>query len=131
MVERFPNDQSMAAGAIPVWIAAGSTDNPDADPPATIAASQTWTSDAIPSGGARGIAAGATLNKAGTLEIQRYIDAAGTIAIGAAITQAMTSGVAATIAVNDGLPCASFRVIVVNGEASLATLTGVAVVRSF
>lgn len=120
-----------ADNAIPVFIAGGSTFNPDPDAPATIAASQTWTSDPLPSNGARGIAAGATLDNAGTLEIQRYIDADGAIAIGAAQTQAMTSGVPATVAVNDGLPCGSFRVIVINGEASLANLTDVAVVQSF
>lgn len=127
----YPNDQGNPAGAIPVYIAAGSTNNPDSNPPATIAAGATWTSDAIPSQGARGIAAGATLDQTGTLTLQRYLDAAGTVAIGVAITQAMTASTPATVAVNDGLPCASFRIAVHNTSGSLGTLTAVAVVRSF
>jgi len=72
------------------------------------------------------LAAAATLSQTGTLTLQRYIDAAGTIALGSAVTQAMTANVSATVWVNDGQPAASWRVTVQNTSGSTGNLTGVA-----
>jgi hypothetical protein len=96
---------------------------PPTPAPATIAAGVTYSTGIIPAAGYNMFAASAQLNQTGTLTLQRYIDEAGTIAIGAAITQAMTADVLATVAVNDGLPCASFKVTVENTSGSLGTLS--------
>lgn len=120
--------------AIPVYIAAnaGSVVNPTPPvaPPATLAGGGVWNSGTLPGNGASALAAAATLSQAGTLTIQRYIDLAGTIAIGGAIAQVMTADTPATVAVNDGLPFASFSVQVNNTSGSLGNLTGVAILTS-
>lgn len=97
------------------------------DWPATIAGSATWTSIAIattPPG--RSLFVVATSSQAGTLSIQRYADAAATIAIGAAISQALSADVSGTVAVNDGLPYLAAKISIVNGSGSTATISGTA-----
>ena len=134
----YPNDQSNPAGATPVWIAAIAgrgtiTPIPPTPAPATLAASgggATWASGAIPCGGIPALAVSAELDHTGTLSLQRYIDVAGTVPIGAAITQAMTANAIATIWVRDGLPAASFQVTVVNTGGVLANLTNVNILES-
>lgn len=91
--------------------------------PATIAAGVTYDSGVITVGGYNNFAASAQLTQTGTLTLQRYIDAAGTVAIGDAVTQAMTANTLATVAVADGLPCASFNVTVQNTSGSLGALS--------
>lgn len=91
--------------------------------PATIAAGVTYDTGVILSYGFNSFAASAQLSQTGSLVLQRYIDEAGTIPIGDPITQAMTANTLATVAVNDGLPCASFNVTVQNTSGSLGNLT--------
>ena len=103
---------------------------PPTPPPATIAGGGSYQSGIIVSNGFRGIAAAATLTQAGTISIQRYIDVAGTILIGAASTQALSANTAGWVAVNDGLPCASFQVTVTNSSGSTGTLSNFAILET-
>lgn len=125
------NFANTPAAAAPVWIAGnpGSVINPvpPTAPPATIAGGSNWNSGPILSIGRGGIAAGATLSQTGTLTLQRYIDKAATIAIGSAVTAAMTANTPATVDVVDGLPCGSFTIVVANTSGSTGNLTGVAI----
>lgn len=126
----YPNDQGNPAGAIPVYIAGGAAGSavnpvPPNAPPATLAAAGVWSSGVISAAGFNKLAAAATLTQTGTLTIQRYIDAAGTVPLGAAITQAMTASTPATAWVNDGQPAASWQVTVTNTSGSTGTLSGV------
>jgi len=130
----YPNDQSMAKGAIPVWIAgnSGSSVNPTPPTPvpATIAGSGSWASGIMPANGAKALAASATLSQAGSLTIQRYIDAAGTVPIGMPVVAVLSATVANTVAVNDGLPFASWQVTVANTSGSTGNLTGVVLLQT-
>src|SRR5487761_2794987 len=68
---------------------------------------------------------GATSTQAGAIDVTRYIDAAGTIALdNPALTKALLASTAAVLTVTDGLPFASFVVTVTNTSASAATVTG-------
>lgn len=95
----------------------------------TVAASGNTASPVLPSGGYQKLSVGATSTQTGQIQIQRYLDVAGTIAQGAAITASLTAGVAAVANVNDGLPFQSFKVTITNTGASAATLTNVIVLQ--
>ena len=88
--------------------------------PATIAKSASYTSGIIACQGYNAIAVSANIDQAGSLSLQRYIDAAGTIPIGTPITQALTSTVLGTVFANDGQPWSSFQVTVTNSSGSTA-----------
>jgi hypothetical protein len=98
--------------------------------PATIAAGVTYLTGVIAGLGYGGLAAAAKLDKTGVLVLQRYIDPAGTIAIGDPISQAMTANVQATVAVRDGLPFSAFIVTIQNTSGDLGTLSGTALLMS-
>lgn len=69
---------------------------------------------------------GLTSSQAGTLSVQRYLDVAGTIPQGAAVTAALTAATAAVVnAGSDLAPCASVQVTVSNSGGSPATLSNV------
>ena len=88
--------------------------------PATIPASGTWTSGALPTYGMDHVAASAQIDQAGTLSVQRYLDAGGTLAQGSPTTAAMSAN---TLAIVDNLGTVvaqSFKVSVINGAASQA-----------
>lgn len=129
----FNNNQTQDSGSIPVRslsgsssVAASALPNPA---PATIAAGATWLSGPISAASYNSIAAGATLSQAGTLSIQRDMDAAATLPIGAALSQTMTANVFATVALNDGLPFVSWQVSIHNTSVSVANLTNVTVIQ--
>jgi hypothetical protein len=62
---------------------------------------------------------GLTSSQAGTLSVQRYLDIAGTIPQGAAVTAALTAATAAVVnAGSDLAPCASVQVTVSNSSGS-------------
>ena len=93
---------------------------------AAIAGSGSTSSAVIPSAGFTGIAAAVTSSQAGTLAIQRYLDTAGTIVQGAALSVnllAATPNVVNVLA--DGLPFQSYVVTITNSSGSTANLTGV------
>ena len=71
---------------------------------------------------------GLVSTQAGQISIQRYLDQAGTILVGAAITQALTANTAASATWSDGLPCGSVQITVTNSSGSTAaTLSSITV----
>ena len=64
----------------------------------------------ILSGGYRTLAVGAQSTVAGTITVQRYLDAAGTIPQGPPITAALTANTPGVANVTDGSPFQSFTV---------------------
>lgn len=98
-----------------------------ATPPSTIAASGQWQSAVLPADGFKTLAVGVTSSQTGAVNVQRYLDAAGTVTQGAASTQALTAATAAVLNVTDGVPFASFQITVTNTGASTATISKFAV----
>jgi hypothetical protein len=88
--------------------------------PATIAASGTYQSAIIINYNGPALVVGLTSSQAGVLSLQRYADLAGTIPVGAAITQNLTAATAASVGVNDGLPYLSFAFSITNTSGSTA-----------
>jgi len=93
----------------------------------SIDASGNVQSAVIPSNGFLAFALGLTSSQTGQISIQRFLDAAGTIAQGAAITASLTAATAAVANVtNDGKPFASLQITVTNTGGSTATLSAIA-----
>ena len=95
-------------------------------PTSTIAASGNFTSALVYADGFKNIAAGVTSTQAGAISIQRYIDKAGLIAQGAAVSTSLTASTPGVVNVNDGLPFQSFVLKITNTGASTATITNFA-----
>ncbi len=70
---------------------------------------------------------GVKSTQAGTLSVQRFLDAAGAIPIGAPISAVLIGGTANSVSWTDGIPYASFKITVSNSGGSAATLSNVAV----
>lgn len=83
------------------------------------------TSGVILSNGWLAFSLGLTSSQTGSISIQRYLDLAGTVAQGAAITAALTAATPAVANVtNDGKPWATMIITVANTSAStIAALT--------
>jgi hypothetical protein len=96
----------------------------------TIAASGNWTSAVIVSDGFKSLSIGAKSTQTGAINIQRYLDRAGTIPVGAVITAALTAGTAQWATSNDGVAFQSFTVQITNTGASAATITNFGVLMS-
>ncbi|MBV8061634.1 MAG: hypothetical protein JO253_08950 [Alphaproteobacteria bacterium] len=88
--------------------------------PTSIAASGTVQTSLIVTEGFTLISAGLTSTQAGTLSIQRYLDAGGAVPQGAAVSVALTATSAANLDVLDGKPFASFILTVTNSNGSSA-----------
>lgn len=88
--------------------------------PSSIAASSNFTSQLILANGFKAIAAAVTLSQAGSIAIQRYIDKAGLVAQGAAVSTALTAATPGVVNSNDGLPFQSCRVTITNSSSSNA-----------
>lgn len=69
-------------------------------------------------GGYPKIAIGATSSSTGSISVQRYIDAAGLIPQGAALTQALTAATPGVLNITDGLPFQSFTITIAGGTLS-------------
>lgn len=125
----YPNAQNNPAAATPVYLTANPNAQvnpvPPTPVPTTIAGGGNWASGIIPGAGYNKLATTAQLSQAGTLTIQRYVNAAGTIPIGAAIVQALSANTLGYAAVNDGLPFASWQVTIANTSGSVGNLTNV------
>ena len=93
----------------------------------SIAASGSNLSNLIVSNGYGAFAVGVTSSQAGTLTIQRYLDAEGTIAQGAPLTASLTAVTSAVVNATDGVPFGSFMVSVSNSGTATATLTNAGV----
>lgn len=80
----------------------------------------------IVSNGWKLFAVGLKSSQAGEISIQRFLDLAGTLPQGAAVTATLTADEAACATVGtDGLPFASVQVSVTNSGAAAAALTNV------
>jgi hypothetical protein len=111
----------------PGWLK--ETSPPAAPFPAVIAANGSWSSGVLPLLGYSGISASVTSNESGAISIQRYLDRAGSIKVGTAVSQAITAGTPATVSVNDGLPALYFQVTITNGSGSSSAATsGIAII---
>lgn len=92
----------------------------------TIANAGTLTSSLFQTFGMTNFVFGATLTNGGTLQLRRFIDQAGSIAIGSAVTQTLTAAAAGVLTVNDGKISQSARVDIINGGTTGATVSGFA-----
>jgi hypothetical protein len=72
------------------------------------------------------IAVGVTASQAGTLSVQRYLDAGGTVVQGAALQIALVANASANLDIMDGKLFASFRVTITNSTGSTSNLTNFA-----
>ncbi len=92
---------------------------------ASIPATSNVSSNLIQTNGYKVLALGVTSTQAGTATIQRFLDAAGTIAQGPALSVALTATTPAVLNGNDGVAFQSAKVTVSNSAASAATLSNV------
>lgn len=112
--------QTQAQGPIMLTTPAYATGNL---PPVTLAVSASWNSGILASDGYKSLAAGVTSSLTGTLTIQRYLDPGGTVAIGSLASVSLVAATAASLAVNDGTPFSSFRIVLTNTGAGTTTIT--------
>lgn len=94
--------------------------------PSSVAASSQAQSSLIVTGGFSLISAGITASQAGTMSIQRYLDAGGTVTQGPAVQVALVANTAANLDILDGKPFASFKLTVANSSGSTSNLTNFA-----
>jgi hypothetical protein len=87
----------------------------------SIAASASASTSMIVTEGFTMISAGITASQNGTLSIQRYLDAGGTVVQGAAQTINLTANTAANLDILDGKPFAAFTLTVTNASGSSAS----------
>ena len=92
---------------------------------ASVPAAGSVSSNLIQTNGYKVLALGVTSTQAGTATIQRYLDAAGTIAQGPALSVTLAASTAAVLNSNDGAAFQSARVTVTNSGASAGTLSNV------
>jgi hypothetical protein len=83
----------------------------------------TFTSNLVQCDGFLKIAAGVLSTQAGTIQIQRYVDKAGLIPQGAAISTTLVAATPNVVNANDGLPFQSFTIKVTNTGGSVATIS--------
>lgn len=96
--------------------------------PNTIVAGGNASSATIPTIYMPHIVVSVTSSQNGSLSVQRYVDAAGLIAQGSALTAAITGGSAAVVDNADGKACGSIIINVTNTGAVTATVTKVTVI---
>ncbi len=86
-----------------------------------IAISGTFTSPPFPADGFYDWSIGITLSQAGTINLLRFIDDAGTTLLSTSPpTAALTAATAAVLTVTDGMPYASYKIQIINGSGSAA-----------
>ena len=100
--------------------------SPSGPPGATIAASGSYQSGVIPSNGFKAIGIGVLSSQAGAITIQRYLDAAGLVPVGAPIAPTITAGTPQWATVNDGTPFRSFKFQISNSATSVANISNFA-----
>jgi hypothetical protein len=95
---------------------------------AQVPASGQLASPVILSNGWKLFALGLTSTQAGTVSVQRFLDTAGTVPIGAGVSAALTAATAQSLSIGtaDTIPFQSFQVTVTNSSATAATLSNVA-----
>lgn len=92
----------------------------------TISNAGTLTSGLFSTFGMSNFVFGATLSNAGTLQLRRFIDQAGSISIGAPVTLALSAATAGVLTIQDGKISQSARVDIINGGTTGATVSGFA-----
>ncbi|WP_234775181.1 hypothetical protein [Paraburkholderia tropica] len=93
---------------------------------ASVPASGSLAGTVLVSNGWKLFSVGLKSTQAGQISIQRFLDLAGTVPQGAAVTAALTANTAGSATVGtDGLPFASVQATVTNSGTSAATLSGV------
>ena len=97
--------------------------NPPTAVPETIAADGTYDVGLMNSDGYKVLAVGATLSQPGSIVVQRYIDLAGQVAQGSALTAALTAAEPGVVNATDNAPFASFNVLIVNSGSVAAELS--------
>jgi hypothetical protein len=95
--------------------------------PGTINAGGHATSNLIFSDGMQVGAVGVTSTQTGQITVQRYLDDAGTVKQGPALTQALTANAPAVLNITDGNPFASFTVNISNSGGIPATLSNLGI----
>ena len=95
--------------------------------PTQLAANGNWQSGIIVSGGYKAISVGVTLQHAGTLSMQRYIDEAGLVPVGAAISASLTAATPGYVDVNDGVAFASFQITLTDTSDSTNNVTNLGI----
>lgn len=98
--------------------------------PAAIAAGATGNSNVLRTNGQTKGAVGLESSHAGTLNVQRYVDANGVIPLGAVITVAVVAATPVAVSWADGIPSGSIVVSFVNSAGAVANITNVAVLLS-
>lgn len=91
----------------------------------SVPASGSVSSNIIPTNGYKVFAFGITSSQAGTVTIQRYLDQAGTIPQGPALSASLSAATAQTLNATDNVAFQSIKVTVSNSSATAATLTNV------
>lgn len=84
-------------------------------------------SKVILTGGLNKGSAGLASSQAGTLSVQRYVDPAGLVPLGAALTVAVVANTPVSVGWSDGLPSSSIVMSFNNTSGSAANLTDVVV----
>jgi hypothetical protein len=95
--------------------------------PGAIAANGSVQSSLIATEGFSLISVGLTVTQAGTLSVQRYLDAGGTVVQGVAAQISLSANVAANLDILDGKPFASFKITITNSASSQSTISNLAV----
>jgi len=91
--------------------------------PAAVVAGTPFTTSLISADGFKALAAGCELSTAGTIVIQRFVDAGGLVPQGAAVSSTLAANVANSVSVNDGASFQSFTVTITNTGGGSATLS--------
>ena len=99
--------------------------------PETIAASGTYQTGIIAIIGYPGIGIACQLTQVGSISVQRYLDAAGTIPTGSAITATLTANTLGVANItNDGVAWLSYQVTITSSGGATATVTTFAMTAS-
>jgi hypothetical protein len=75
-------------------------------------------------GQARG-SVGMLSDHAGTLSVQRYVDGAGVVPLGAALSIALVAATPNAVGWSDGLPCGSIVISFINSAGAVANLSNI------
>jgi len=98
--------------------------------PGTAAGNATVTSAVVNMQGFTRSAISLQSTTAGTLSVQRYVDAAGTVPLGTVASVALAANTPNSVGFYDGLPSGSLIVSFANSAGTTATLTNAAVLLS-
>ena len=92
----------------------------------TIGAAGSYQSIPVYVDGHKAIGIGCKSTQTGNITIQRFLDTAGNVPVGAVLTAALTAATAQWLSVNDGVPFQSFSFNISNTGGVAATITNFA-----